>query len=210
MSLLSRYRVPGEPLRSERRLELVCLLLAGLWALQLLWLLLRVIVPASPPPVYPAADALEVDPLLARPPVTAEARQAWLARPLFWEGRRPQDVVVEAEPEENDSAGKLEGITLLGLFGAGEQGGAILAVKGEQRRLLVGDTVRGWRLETLSGRTARFVADGREVELELERLASDAIRVQSGSAGADAAGGIDKAVVERMLQGRMGEDGSQR
>ena len=210
MSLLSRYRVPGEPLRSERRLELVCLLLAGLWALQLLWLLLRVIVPASPAPVYPAADALEVDPLLARPPVTAEARQAWLARPLFWEGRRPQDVVVEAEPEENDSAGKLEGITLLGLFGAGEQGGAILAVKGEQRRLLVGDSLRGWRLETLSGRTALFVADGREAELELEPAISEGRGIDAVNPDVKSVRGLNQELLEQALEGRMSEDGSQR
>lgn len=57
----------------------------------------------------------------------------------------------------------MEGSRLLGIFGSGEVEGAIVRLdNGQRRRLVVGDRLDGWVLQSVSAREIRFVSDAGE------------------------------------------------
>ncbi len=70
----SRYRVGDDPLHTLRRIELVALLLGLLLCLQLARGALRLVTQAAPEPVAPAADSLQVPPVVAPAVVAAAGR----------------------------------------------------------------------------------------------------------------------------------------
>ena len=110
-----------------------------------------------------------------------------LARPLFWEGRRPlQPIeVVAVDKEVAASAGKLKGVTLLGVFGGGEAGGIIVKVKDKRRRVMVGEEINGWELDDVQPTEVFFSADGETRTLQLRAVtifaASPPSNPQAGS-----------------------------
>jgi len=160
--LNGRYRVGDDPLRTLRRIELVALLLGLLLGLQLAWGALRLLTLASPEPVAPAADSLQL-PAVVGPAVVATAgRNEIISRPLFWSSRRPVDgVATLADP--GSRPGELEGVRLLGLFGSGKQAGVIALVQNQKRRILLGDTVEGWTIESITPHTL-VVSNGERSE----------------------------------------------
>ena len=175
--LPQRYRVTDNPLKTERRVELV---VAALLALLLLWLLLGLLrqgLMTGPASLPPAADSLMVEALQLEPPLTVEAASDVLARPLFWEGRRPLAPVVAVVSKPKPKApGKLEGVTLHGVYGEGDSLGLIATVDGKLSRISKGSPVKGWQLEGYNDGVAEFISGGRRATLPLE-LTTPSVKV---------------------------------
>ncbi|KZX55061.1 hypothetical protein A3709_08685 [Halioglobus sp. HI00S01] len=172
MSLRQRYSVAQEPLRSERRAELVLLVSAAVLLLLLIWGGYRAVSPALAAPIPPSSDSLLVTPVSDAGEPTLEQRKEIQARPLFWESRAPLEPVAIEVVEEAPvvaQAKPLKGVTLKGVFGAGEDAGIIVLAKGKKRRLMVGDDVNGWTLDSVEPTQVRLVDGAREAVLELKR-----------------------------------------
>ena len=182
----ARYQVRSNPLRAERRLELVVVGLAVVLLLQIVLGLAFALLRSGPERLLPAADSLRVADLQLFAPLTDEQSAAIVARPLFWESRRPVVKEVAAKPTQTDkptAVGELKGVKLVGLFGGGDTGGAIVLVKGEKRRVLVGQDVEGWRLEEVAADRAVFVSGAARDE----KLLTKAVPVASAPAQQQAA-----------------------
>lgn len=166
-----RYRVGVDPLRTERRIEAAVILLLLVLVLQLAYGASRLAILTTPAPILPASDSLEVISSISLDNITARQRSEIRSRPLFWSGRRPLEAVVVAPelPEVKQlKEHKFEGIKLLGVFGVGESVGIIVRVKGESHRVLLGDKVDGWTLETIEGNDAVFVAGSQREKATLQ------------------------------------------
>jgi hypothetical protein len=187
--LASRYSVSSDPLRTERRVELAVVVLSGLLVLQLLWGGYSVIFPSLPEPVLPAPDSLQVGSVTDPLRVTAEQRSLVRQRPIFWATRQPLDVAEEqvdvrtaADREKEKKPGKISGVKLSGVFGAGDSAGIIVQLDGKKHRLMVGQELNGWRLESVTPVKARFRRKGEHTSLQLDR--GEPISTgQAGSAG---------------------------
>lgn len=182
---LDRYRVASDPLRSERLVELTLVLACMMLLAQLLWGAYRLAFPATPAPVAPAPESMRMSPLLAEAVPSLEQRQEIRSRPLFWEGRVPlapqETQPAPAETAAQGAAKTLKGIKLAGIFGAGPDAGVIILNKGKKQRLMLGQAVDGWKLESVEPTAASFSNAGSRADLTLEResisaggLASDA------------------------------------
>ncbi len=181
--LSGRYRVGDDPLRTLRRIELVALLLGLLLCLQLAWGGLRLLRLAAPGPVAPAADSLQVPAVVGPALVAAAGRNEIISRPLFWNGRRPVDKVATlADPESQP--GELQGVKLLGLFGSGKQAGVIALVQNQKRRILLGDTVEGWTIESITPHTLVVSNGERSETLALQQGAVTARPARATAAAA--------------------------
>jgi hypothetical protein len=169
MPFAERYRVRTEPLRTERRLELVLLLLVAALLLLLGVGALRLVTLGPPAPVLPAADSLAVGKPLR--PVTPSQEQAseLRERPLFWASRRPAPEPGAAQEQQAQSkAGQIDGIRLVGVFGSGSAAGIMVTVNDSARkRLRLGDKVNGWKLERVAGNEAVLSAGARSHTLVL-------------------------------------------
>jgi type II secretory pathway component PulC len=169
---LQRYQVTTDPLRTERKIELVAAILLLVLCFQLLYSGARLLAKAMPAAVAPAADALLVKDVLAQGGISSAQSAEILQRPLFWEGRRPLEeaaVAVAPKPAQG-KAGKLAGVKLLGVFGAGDTAGIIVAEKGKKRRILLGEELSGWTLESVDADQVMFAAGGRTETLQLRQL----------------------------------------
>ena len=189
--LLARYSASYDPVRTERRLELVVVVLALFLLLQVLLSLVQLVAYDGPAPRAPATDALTVADLREAQLIDDASSQALIARPLFWETRRPVAAVAEpvvAEETETRSPG-LKNVTLVGVFGGGDTGGAILVVKGKKRRVVVGDSVDGWRLESVAPDRAVFLSGGERDEKVLVTASLSAAPEASGQAEPEPAAG---------------------
>lgn len=195
--LRARYAGQADPLRSERRVELMLVGCGGLLLALALYLLLRIVLATDVEPIAPAPDSVRVATLAVGEALPVEEREALLARPLFWAGRLPEEaagepaVVAEAE-KPGKAAPRMKDVTVHGVYGSGETGGVILSVKQRELRVAVGDEVEGWRLEGVTGDSAVFVSGGVRDERELvpqviEAPAPAATR-QEASASAAAGG----------------------
>jgi len=174
----NRYRASTDPLATERRVELVAVSISAILLLQLLYSGLRLSFLSEPEPIAPSLDLLaegtatkveSVDPALSE-----EIRN----RPLFWASRRPliaQSQVIEGTVEgESAVKGELDKVQLVGIFGAGESAGIITLVKGKKRRILVGEDIDGWTLDSVEPGRAVFKDKGRSRELMLKPPAKKA------------------------------------
>lgn len=177
MNLADRFRGLEDPLRTERRVELVLIVLAALLVLQLLWGGVRAMFPSMPEPVQPRPNSLKVLKLNSSEPIDPELRGEISARPLFWAERRPPqaksaaEAVAEAKQEENSKpkSGKIDGVKLTGVFGSGESAGIIVLSKGKKHRVRVGEEINGWKLQSVGESEAVFSAGGRESRLALKQ-----------------------------------------
>ncbi|MDG1945929.1 MAG: hypothetical protein P8J17_16840 [Halioglobus sp.] len=170
-AIKDRYRVGIDPLRTERRIEVVVILLLLVLLLQLAYGAARLAILSTPAPILPATDSLEVMSSIPRGKVTARQRSEIRSRPLFWTSRRPADAVANAAELQELKELKehtFEGIRLLGVFGAGESVGIIAQVKGKPRRVLLGEKIDGWTLEAVAGNDAVFVAGSRREKATLQ------------------------------------------
>ena len=195
----SRYRVSGDPLRTLRRIELAAVLLGLLFCLQLALGGLRLATLSAPDPVTPAPDSLRVPAVLSPVSVAASERNEIISRPLFWSGRRPvEEVATLSEPQAK--AGELKGVTVVGLFGSGERAGIIALVKGQKRRILLGDVVEGWTLKSVAPFELVVANGGRTETLSLERGS-----VKSAPADKSADKSTSKKKSNGSVQGRTGQ-----
>jgi hypothetical protein len=170
-AIRGRYGVTTDPLRTQRKIELVVLLLGLLLCLQLAYGGLRLATMSNPDAIVPAADSLQVPAVLSPEVVAAGQRNEILSRPLFWTSRRPAapvDMLQDAEPKD-DKATELTEVKLVGVFGGGDTVGIIALVKGEKQRILLGETIDGWRLESIQANQGRFVRGEKSETLTLER-----------------------------------------
>ena len=201
--LADRYRVQQDPLRSERRVELACLLLLLILLLQLAWVAARALLPPTPAPVEPAASSLTVADQLARRAVSPQASAELRERPLFWEGRRAVAAVdAEVVPVQSGRAPRLKDVRLLGVFGAGDSGGIIALVQNKQQRVQVGEELSGWTLQTVTADGATLVNDGDTEILDLQRSSGSIIVAEPAAAPAAAAAPLADDDGELTLGGR--------
>lgn len=128
-------------------------------------------IPKSVPPSANLFETVDTERALAesRPELNSSD---FISRPLFSTRRRapasPQKVD-SSDPGYADPAGgaalvgTMEGSHLLGIFVSGEVEGAIVRLdNGQRHRLLIGDALDGWTLQSVSAREIRFVSDAGE------------------------------------------------
>ena len=121
----------------------------------------------------------------------------FVLRPVFALDRKPRrpdlpsenDLALAASEAEADVVESIDGINLLGIFGSGEVAGAIIRLdNGERQRLLVGESIKGWRLGSIESRLALLqAATGEEARLEMAYATDQSILAielegESGSA----------------------------
>ncbi len=172
-ALRARYTAQAEPLRTERRIELVVLCLAGLLLLQLVVNAIDLLFAPDPAPVIPSAESLQVGAIDSQGRVDEALRAEIRGRPLFFEGRRPLEntVSVEEEKKTTKRAAKRPKLKLVGVFGAAGDKGIIALNNGKQLRLLVGEDVDGWKLASVATDEVVLTSGGESWELGLERSA---------------------------------------
>jgi hypothetical protein len=119
--------------------------------------------------------------------VSAELSEELRARPLFWPSRRVRvDNTESASVEQKTPAPETEidKLKLVGVFGAGESGGIIALVEGKKRRILVGEVVEGWSLDSVTRNEAVFADESRRKTLILKPQEIVATSATSGNSGA--------------------------
>jgi hypothetical protein len=191
VSLLDRYRVAGDPLRSERRVELIALAVTALLLLQLLYSVVRVSFLAEPEPIAPSLDSLEDLGLMQVVALDAAMREEIVNRPLFWPGRQPlsaqPDGSGESAAAEGAKQSELDEVKLVGVFGGGDSAGIIALVKGKKRRILLGGDLNGWTLESVEPGAVVFANGERHGGLTLEHVGIPARTVSDDKAREQAA-----------------------
>ena len=167
----NRYLVTADPLRTQRRIELLALLLGLLLCLQLAYGAVRLATLGLPEIVEPAVDSMRVPAVPSHAAVAEDERDEIVARPLFWPSRRPADVVSGAggAPPPKPGQGELRDVKQVGVFGSGDQAGIIALVKGKKRRILLGEDIGGWTLESIGSTDSEFANGARRETLTLQR-----------------------------------------
>lgn len=122
----------------------------------------------APQPVLPSSSlfepvGVEQSLALSRPELSSVD---FVSRPVFALNRKPAIEPV-AQPEQSPESletevvsevvGTIDGIKLLGIFGSGGVAGVIISLDtGERERLVVGEAVNGWTLQSVTSRGANF------------------------------------------------------
>ena len=151
---------------------------AGLMVVILL-ALLYVLLAGSPKPMAPAKSLFA---LVSVEQALSSSRPAlssfdFIFRPVFAIKRVPpempivdgqQDTSIDELPLDEVVEG-IDGVSLLGIFGSGEVAGVIIRLdNGERQRLPVGESVKGWTLQSLGSRRAMLRArNGQDAVLEM-------------------------------------------
>jgi hypothetical protein len=184
-------------------------LLGVVLGLQLLYSAARVRMLSLPDTVMPARDALLVGDLYPIDSITPEQSDELLARPLFWEGRRALAAEDESVSQKRDrGAGHLKDIKLQGVFGAGDASGAIIRVKGKQRRVMVGEEINGWTVESVDANEVVLSSRGRTQSLELRTgiVAARATVPVAPAKAAPAQRGSDQQPARQSAAGTAGRE----
>lgn len=119
----------------------------------------------EPEPVRPVLD--EAVAAAAPEAVDVSRYRETIERPLFAPNRRPasREATAEAAGPAVDLA---RDVQLLGLYGAGGKGGAIVRNKGKLERVPYGGRIGEWTIEGEEGRGARLVrSDGQRQQLQM-------------------------------------------
>ena len=151
---------------------------AGLMAVVLL-AILYVLLARSPQPISPAQSlfapvSVEQALLASRPEMSSFD---FTFRPVFAIKRVPPVMAVVDDQENarvddlltDEAVDSIDGVSLMGIFGSGEVAGVIIRLdNGERQRVLVGDSVKGWTLQSLGSRRAMLqAATGQRAVLEM-------------------------------------------
>ncbi len=168
--LPGRYKVSGNPLLTERRIELVAVVFGIVLLLQLVYSVLRILLLSAPEPVVPVAGSLAFSGVRTVQTVSALQSNEIVARPLFWSSRRPLDAAAFVEDIATDGkpTGELASVSLTGVFGGGESAGIIAVVDDKKHRVLVGGKIFDWTLDSIGLDHAVFVRRGETQKLELK------------------------------------------
>ena len=176
-------------------LRLSASLISGALGLAVVYTLLA----GTPKPVLPSSALFEpvsVAQILSssRPELSSFD---FIFRPVFALDRKPrrpqppsEDEAALAASESNaDVVESIDGINLLGIFGSGEVSGVIIRLdNGERQRLVVGESIKGWTLDSIESRRALLqAATGEEARLEMAYATDQSILAtetdgESGSA----------------------------
>ena len=153
----------------------------------------------SPKPILPSSALFE--PVSVAQTLSSSRPELnsfdFVLRPVFALDRKPRrpdlpsenDLALAASEADADVVESIDGINLLGIFGSGEVAGAIIRLdNGERQRLLVGESIKGWRLGSIESRRALLqAATGEEARLEMAYATDQSILAielegESGSA----------------------------
>ena len=97
---------------------------------------------------------------------------SWLERPLFSITRRPPPPPPPPPPPAAEApVDTLSTAKLHGIFSGGQTGGVILHIGGKNRRVRLDESVDGWVLRSVQGRSATFSSPGQTRTLQLTRAA---------------------------------------
>ena len=123
----------------------------------------------SPKPVLPSSALFE--PVSVAQTLSSSRPELssfdFVLRPVFALDRKPRrpdllaenDAALVASEADEDVVESIDGINLLGIFGSGEVAGAIIRLdNGEQQRLVVGESIKGWTLGSIESRRVRLQA----------------------------------------------------
>jgi len=188
--IFSRYGVRENPLYSERRLELIAIFFGAGLCGQLIFELWRIWNGPSIDPIFPAADILKVATKIDAPDLSTEMLRELIERPLFWEARKRSAIDLKPKPDspkvvvnpkpkppteekipESASLKKMKQVSVLGIFGGGNSGGAILNVAGKEVRLLVGQSLAdGWTLSKMEPNRLVFKNGSAQDDRYLRRI----------------------------------------
>ncbi|MFT5709812.1 MAG: hypothetical protein ACI8QT_000499 [Halioglobus sp.] len=170
--ILSRYRIASDPLRSERKIELAALVLTMVLMFQVAYGVVSLFLSPQPSPILPSPDSLQIGTLRGAGLVTAQHSNDLRARPVFWSTRRPVSeeptvaVVSKPQPAKKN---ELDAVKVLGVIGSGNSAVVIALVKGQKKRILLGDKVVGWTLESVKLGQAVFTDSGQSQTLTLKK-----------------------------------------
>ena len=206
VQLVDRYKVTANPLFSERRVELLAVVLTLLLFLQLLYSALRLSVLSEPEPIAPASDVMSISDPMVVEMVSAELSEELRTRPLFWSSRRVQvsePGVSSQVKKAAASKSKLGKIKLVGIFGGGESAGIIALVNGKKRRILLGENVEGWSLDSVARNEAVFADGARRETLILQAQEYIVTPVAAGGSVA-APGGVPAAAKGKTAKRSLG------
>ena len=188
-NLVTRYQVQQNPLKTERRIELLALMLLLLVLMTMVLGGFKSIASHEPESIFPSADSLAVQKLELDAGLSAEQAAEILSRPLFWQSRRPlvppPKVVAKPKPK---APKKLNGVSLMGVYGAGDGLGLIATIDGVFSRISKGQSVKGWEFSAYEDGAAVFVSGGKKSVLPLE-LTAPSVKVVSVPKASDAAAG---------------------
>ena len=140
--------------------------------------ILYVLLARSPQPISPAQSlfapvSVEQALLASRPELSSFD---FIFRPIFAIKRVPPIVPLVDEQQNTrvdeipvDEVVSIDGVRLMGIFGSEEVAGVIIRLdNGERKRVLVGDSVKGWTLQSLGSRRAMLqAATGQRAVLEM-------------------------------------------
>lgn len=128
-------------------------------------------------PVMPSRAALAQEKVGFEMTDITQSEGAFVARPLFLSNRRPgapgMSTVVEPMPvaPSDEKPGRIEDVSLLGVFSSDGVAGVIVAEKGVgPRRIFEGDTLQGWILVDVEPRAAVFSDGDRTARVDMTLL----------------------------------------
>lgn len=128
------------------------------------------------PPVAQTQDFASMVPTLpVRQQSDASRFLAMLDRPLFSPSRRPPPPPPPPAPVEVQEP--LPNVHLYGLYGGDGSGGAIVRVDGKNRRILLNESINGWKLSAIGERSITFRRGARSHAIELVQV------IRKGEAG---------------------------
>ena len=119
--------------------------------------------PVATPPANSLFAPITLEQTLSTERLSAD-NSDFVLRPIFSMDRKPAVPVTPVSPpttieEPKADASSLQGMTLVGAFSSAGVSGAILNLPGgKRRRVMVGEEVDGWRLDSVEVRTANFIA----------------------------------------------------
>lgn len=151
----------------------VTVLLSALLGLLILLSVISWTMVSVEPPRVPAPMSYQMPQDINYGAATAEELQATLERPLLWKERRPTAQMVD-EP----LLATADGIRLVGVIIRGSVRTALLDTGQGVERVQVGETVAGWRVESVNNGRARLTAGERTVEIDVAPPRSELIQLK--------------------------------
>lgn len=100
-------------------------------------------------------------------------------KPLFWLGRRPP-AIAEPPPEEvSEPQAMIDDIELLGVLIASGSRSALIKSAGEVERLQAGDSVAGWKIDSITEGQVTFTAGAERAVVRVVKPVSPGIHLET-------------------------------
>lgn len=121
--------------------------------------------------VMPASSSLQAL-MITLPEKARKSNGDMLTRPIFWASRQvyepPLKPVKQQIKPSNKGPDSFEKMTLLGMYGAGDDAGIIVSGEEGSQRLKVGEEIVGWVLDRVNAEGAEFSQEGKQRMLMLK------------------------------------------